>query len=87
MARHVSNRYIVRVEPINAIYRRLPDRNIGYGCPDIQIRDRQILDDTTGAAPGIDRSTILGVPATGAVCSVLDQTVGAAIDHEVASTT
>jgi len=75
MAGHMSNRNIVRIEPVDTALRRLPHRKIRYRRADVKVRYREILDNTPSTSGRINRSTVLGIAATRTVCGVLNQAV------------
>src|SRR5258707_13337321 len=86
VAGDMSDREIVGVEPIDAIYALLDHRQVIVRGPNIDVRDRQILDHAVIAVRSHNTSAGLRVPSARTVRRVFDEAIGTAIDDDIAAT-
>ena len=86
VAGDMSDREIVGVEPIDAIYALLDHRQVIVRSPNIDVRNRQILNRAVVAVRSHNASARLRIPSARTVRRVFDEAIGPAIDDDIAAT-
>lgn len=86
VAGDMGDRKIVGVKQIDAIYTLLDHRQVIVRSPNIDVRDREILDHAVVAVRGHNTPAGLRVSSARTVRRVFNEAIGTAIDDDVAAT-